>query len=112
MTVRTCLGCTASMEGRRPYGRWCSKSCYDQARREPARQARVLAAVALRPRCMICNAPIRYGQSGVRYDATTCGDRACAVRRSHWFGPGDPAKRRRIYQRELSREWMRRRRAA
>lgn len=37
-----------------------------------------------RPRCMICGAPLRWGQSGLRYDTVTCG-KACAKKRWEWF---------------------------
>ena len=105
----TCLGCGTTFSAVQPYARWCSKRCYDHHRRWPARRARILAAIARRPRCIICDAQIRYGENGVRYDATTCGARACAVRRNHWYGPitGGKADHRRI-----ARESMRRRRAA
>lgn len=109
--MRLCV-CGTSLEGHHSYARSCSKRCCDKARRDPIRRARILAAVAIRPRCMICDAPIRYGQSGIRYSDTTCGDRACVVRRNHWYGPAGTRARRQLCHREVSREWMQRKRAA
>lgn len=82
-----CLGCATEFTAKHAQARWCGKACYDHHRRWPARRERILAAVARRPRCVICDAPIRYGDKGVSYRSTTCGNRACAVRRNHWYGP-------------------------
>ena len=106
----SCVFCGKRLTGRQ--SRWCSQACRDHVRRDPARWERVLAAIARRPRCIICDAPIHYGRPGTRYDATTCGKRVCAVRRFDWYGPADPALRRREGHRRISRESMRRRRAA
>jgi hypothetical protein len=103
---RLCV-CGVSLEGHHSYARWCSKRCYDEARRGPSRQARILAAVLRRPRCVICDGPIRYGQPGIRYSDTTCGDRVCVVRRNHWYGPAGTRARRQLSHREVSRHWMR-----
>ena len=111
MVSPLCIGCGSAFEAKHPYARWCSKRCYDFHRYWPVRRERILAAIALRPRCVICSAPIRYGQNGVRYDSTTCGNRACAVRRNHWLGASVQVERKRRH-REISRESMRRRRAA
>ena len=95
----------------RPFSAFCSKYCYDHHKRDAATRARVLAAIALRPRCIICDAPINYGKPGVRYDSTTCGG-TCAIRRWGWYGPANARARHREYHRVIARESMRRKRAA
>jgi hypothetical protein len=54
------------------------------ARRRASQQAQ---AQVKRPRCVVCDNPINYGEYGVRLDARTCGKRMCAVNAYRWFGP-------------------------
>jgi hypothetical protein len=58
-----------------------------QQRKQAAIEARLL-----RPRCVVCSEPIRYGKPGVRRDARTCGSGNCRMSAYRWFGPMKPRK--------------------
>jgi len=93
--VKICQGCEKPFQPKKhDYARWCSKRCFDFHRHWPERRQRILAAIERRPRCIICDAPIRYGEPGVRYSATTCGDTDCARKRWRWYGPNNRTDRR------------------
>ena len=85
--MRLCQGpgCTISIEGRRPQARYCTNQCGHRARHAAMRLHRIREAIALRPRCMICSAPIRYGRFGVTYRSATCGNLRCVRARRDWF---------------------------
>jgi len=53
-----------------------------ERRKRAVRQAK---AGLRRPRCMICDEPIQYGKTGVRYSTTTCGKPVCQMKRYRWF---------------------------
>lgn len=67
---------------------WCSKLCAIYFRRETRR----LEAILRRPRCMICDDPIRYGRSGVNLKTRTCGKHDCVMRLNNWFTRYERAK--------------------
>ena len=106
--MRLCV-CGISLEGRRiaiPPGRsslFCGDTCRQRLRRKELRRKRMLAAIALRPRCMICDAPIRYGEYGVRYDSTTCGNLRCAAAKRDWFGGRRGTTREEVRAQQLRR---------
>ena len=53
--------------------------------RDLRRKADAVKALLNRPRCIICDAPVRHGMPGVRRNATTCGARYCRRKRWDWF---------------------------
>lgn len=49
------------------------------------RRAAARAAQLERPRCIICQAPIRHGQPGVRRATRTCGNKPCTYKAYDWY---------------------------
>jgi hypothetical protein len=79
-TCRRCGADITHLRDRRDR-QWCSKQCLIYFSREEKRRI----AIKRRPRCMICDAPIRYGHSGVNLKARTCGRPDCVVKLYNWF---------------------------
>ena len=79
--TRACEWCSTPLVGRTARARFCDRNCL----RALVRHQGQVKMRYLRPRCLVCMAPMKYGVKGRRLKARTC-SKKCAQTAWRWFG--------------------------